>query len=125
MTHFKINHERCLEWSDLENTTFLVALTEMSNSRGESTHPHSNTSSLVALSNALSTIGHFTIKAISQFDLCLETGIDGFLPHMKLVNVEGLRAHLDAHSSMPVKCVAFEQILEYADDVGSTSEHSD
>lgn len=117
MPHFKINHENELEWNDDDNdpTTFIVITAQLEKEFGYGTFVCTNRKIVSAISKKFKTIGHFSCRNISQFDIKIDTGITHLKEGMKIIGKNALRTFLDVHSHLPLSCLNLEQLLSFLD----------
>lgn len=117
MPYYKINHERELDWNDDNNdlSTFIVVAAERETEFGCSTYVYSNRKHQSAIQFKFNVIGHHSVRAISQFDMKIESGVTYLKEGMKIIGAKALRMFLEANSHRPLACMNLVQILEAVD----------
>ena len=108
--HFKVNHKFQLDWEDGE-TIFFIVMCERVSDVGTSTRVCTNANKQGIVSRQFTTVGHSTVNQITEFDVCLETGVNCFHDHMKLVGKQALRSYLEVNELFPMTHGPLHQIL--------------
>ena len=100
MSFWKINHEQELDWIDDPDdlSTFIVVVTVKASEFGLSTYLCVNRSQRKVILGKLRVVGHFTLHAISQFNVRTESGVSYLQEEMPVTGRNALRTFIENNS---------------------------
>ena len=117
MPWFKVNHQDRLDWVTGDCLTFVVIAAEFKLTSGFSSCVYSNRKQQRPVTKCFKTVGHYTIRTVTEFDVKLETEIIGLTPTMKVINKDPLRVFLKATPSQPLSNMSLIKILEHNSEI--------
>ena len=88
---------------------------------GISTYLLCNNKRQKVVSSKFDVLGLHTVKAMSQFDIKTETGVDSLKEGMPVIGLNALRAFLEANRKRPFQYTGLKQISETAEEDMSLS----
>ena len=116
LSFFKINSEQELEWDDNPNalSIFIVIITTKEHKFGLSTYVISNRRQK-AVTSRFCILGCSTAKVVSQFNTKTETGITCLKEGMPVVELNALKAFIEAKRARPFLYADLKRVMEGAE----------